>query len=102
MGSTPFSVLAIATVMSKFKIVQISDETTNGNNIVKMQRKVSVSTPLGDISRSETYYMAVKAGTVKVKLDDEVEVNPADFAVTERPFETPEGEMMMLKWLSVK
>lgn len=56
--------------------------------------------------KSETYYMAIKAGSAKVKVGDKVNINPSDFTITEREF-VPEsgdnaGETIMLKWLSLK
>lgn len=84
-------------------IAQIGDVTSNGNEIVKLQHRVEIETPLGVSRQSETYYMAVKAGTVKVKVDDKVDLNISDFRVTERPFTLPDtGEEVMLKWLSLK
>ena len=86
-----------------FKIVQIGDVTSNDNNIVKMQHKVETDTPLGVVRKSETYYMAVKAGTVAVAVGDDVDIDPSQYRVTERPFTHPEtGEEIMLKWLSAK
>lgn len=50
--------------------------------------------------------MAIKAGSAKVKVGDSIDLNPSDFAITEREF-VPEsgdnaGEVIMLKWLSLK
>ena len=86
-----------------FTIVQIGDVTSNGNNIVKMQHRVEKDTPLGVMRQSETYYIAVKNGSVRVKVGDSVTINPSDYRITERPFVHPEsGEEIMLKWLSLK
>jgi hypothetical protein len=86
-----------------FTIVQIGDVTSNGNNIVKMQHKVETETALGTMRTSETYYIALKAGSVKVTVGQSVNINPADYRITERPFVHPEsGEEIMLKWLSLK
>ena len=85
-----------------FKVVSIGDVTSNGNRIVKMQNKVEVSTPMGTMRRSETYYAAVKAEEVAVEVDAEVEIDLSLFNVVERPFVHPEsGEEIMLKWLSL-
>ena len=87
----------------KLKIVQIGDETTNGNTIVKLQSKLETKTALGVMRKSITYYMAIKVDTLTVKLDDDVDIEIDDFTVTERPFDNPDtGEEMMLKWLSLK
>jgi hypothetical protein len=89
-----------------FKVAQIGDATSNGNRIVKLQRKINVETVLGTMRKSETYYMAVEKTSVKVALDQNVDLDPAQFNVTERPFvlETGDnaGETVMLKWLSIK
>jgi hypothetical protein len=85
-----------------FTIVQIGDVTENGNNIVKMQRKLETTTVLGTMRKSETYYAAVKTEEVDVKVDDVINLDPSDFTVIERPFTTPDGEEIMLKWLSLK
>lgn len=87
----------------QFTIVNIGDLTSNGNRIVKMQSKVETKTVLGTMRRSETYYAAIKDGEVAVKLDDEIEVDPSNFRITERPFVHPEtNEEIMLKWLSLQ
>lgn len=68
-----------------------------------MQHKVEVETALGTMRQSETYYAAVKAESVKVKVDDVINIDPSQYVVTERPFVNPEtGEEIMLKWLSLK
>ena len=86
-----------------FTVVRIGDLTSNGNHIVKMQHKVETETVLGTMRQSETYYAAVKADSVKVKVDDVISLDPSQFTVTERPFVQPEtGEEIMLKWLSLK
>jgi hypothetical protein len=86
-----------------FTVVQIGDVTSNGNRIVKMQHKTEVATALGTMRQSETYYAAIKADSVKVTLDQQIELDPSGFTVTERPFTNPEtGEEIMLKWLSLK
>jgi hypothetical protein len=86
-----------------FKVAQIGETTSNGNRIVKMQHKVEVETALGTMRKSETYYMAVKAESVKVAVGADVDLDPTQFNVTERPFSNPEtGEEIMLKWLSIK
>ena len=87
----------------KITVVQIGDVTENGNRIVKLQSRVEEETALGVMHRSTTYYMAVKADTVKVSVDEEVELDLGMFNVIERPFTHPEtGEEIMLKWLSLK
>ena len=86
-----------------FNIVSIGEVTSNGNRIVKMQNKIEVSTPMGTMRRSETYYAAVKDGDVSVSVDESVDIDLAMFNVVERPFAHPEtGEEIMLKWLSLK
>jgi len=86
-----------------FKVVSIGDVTSNGNRIVKMQNKIEVSTVMGTMRRSETYYAAVKADDVAVEVDAEIELDLTMFHVIERPFAHPEtGEEIMLKWLSLK
>lgn len=86
-----------------FNIVSIGDLTSNGNRIVKMQNKIEVSTPMGVMRRSETYYAAVKDGEVAVEVDESVDIDLTIFNVIERPFAHPEtGEEIMLKWLSLK
>ena len=86
-----------------FTILNIGDLTSNGNRIVKMQRKVETETILGTMRQSETYYAAVKADSVKVAVDDIISLDPSQYSITERPFVHPEtGEEIMLKWLSLK
>ena len=86
-----------------FTVVQIGDVTSNGNRIVKMQHKTEVATVLGTMWKSETYYAAIKADSVSVTKDQQIELDPSQFTVTERPFANPEtGEEIMLKWLSLK
>lgn len=87
--------------MKQFEIAQIGDVTSNGNRIIKLQNKLEVKTPLGIMRSSETFYVAVKAESVAVEVGQQIELNPADFTVTERPFVNPDGEEMMLKWLSL-
>jgi hypothetical protein len=100
LGIAPVSLSAIA--IMEFKVAQIGDVTSNGNNIVKLQRKVEHDSPVGTMRRSETYYMAVKEGTAKVKVDETVDLNPSDFTITERPFQPDDSdEIIMLKWLSL-
>ena len=100
-------------------IVRIGDETSNGNNIIKLQSKVDKETLLGSVQRSSTYYIAIKAETVKVKVDEAVDLDiDNDFTITERPYIMEDGSLpkdedgnsisdddgnpLMLKWLSVK
>lgn len=86
-----------------FTIIQIGELTSNGNRIVKMQHKVETETVLGMMRSSETFYVAVKADTVKVAVGEIIEFDPSGYQVTERPFVHPEtGEEIMLKWLSQK
>ena len=86
-----------------FTIVQIGDETRNGNRIVKMQHKVEQKTALGTMTRSETYYAAVRKDAIDVMVDDVIDLNTDDFTVRENPFVHPEtGEEMMLKYLVLK
>ena len=86
-----------------FTVVQISDITENGNNIVKLQRKVEQETPLGKLRKSETYYVAVPKDNLTVAMDDVVpEFNPDDYKLTLREFTLDNGEVIMLKWLSLK
>ena len=86
-----------------FTIIQIGEPTSNGNRIVKMQHKVETETILGMMRSSETFYVAVKADTVKVAVGEIIEFDPSGYQVTERPFAHPEtGEEIMLKWLSQK
>lgn len=92
---------AVATM--DYAVAQIGDVTSNGNRIVKMQHKVETETALGIMRKSETYYIAVKADSVKVAVGQVIDINPSQFNVTERPFTNPEtGEEIMLKWLSLK
>ena len=87
----------------KLTVAQIGNETENGNQIVKLQRQTEIETGLGVERQSVTYYKAVKAGTIKVDVEDEVELDLDNYNVVERPFEHPEtGEEMMLKWLHLK
>jgi len=98
-GSLTF-ILALA---MDFTVVQISDITENGNNIVKLQRKVEQETPLGKLRKSETYYVAVPKDNLTVAMDDVVpEFNPDDYKLTLREFTLDNGEVIMLKWLSLK
>ena len=84
-------------------VVQIGDVTSNGNNIVKLQRKVEQDSAVGTINRQQTYYVAVKAGTVKVVEGESVELDLNEYQMIEREFEHPETqEIMMLKWLHLK
>ena len=54
-------------------VAQISDQVTrNGNLIVKLQHKVETDTEVGIVRRQRTYYLAVKAESVKVAVGDSV------------------------------
>ena len=98
------------------KVAKIGDLTSNGNNIVKLQS--NQETALGMASGSLTYYIAIKADTLKVAVDEEVELDiSGDFTVTERAFTDENGDLpkdsdgkeisdadgnpLMLKWLKV-
>ena len=93
-----------------FIVVQISaEETSNGNRIVKIQRKSSVEDEFGTSDSSETYYRAVKDGSVKVKVNDEMSkaFKPENYRIVEREHEFADdktGEMVTrtLKWLHTK
>lgn len=84
-------------------VAQISNEvTSNGNLIVKLQRKVDHDTEVGIVRRQQTYYLAVKAESIKVAVGDQVNVDLDAYNVIERPFIADSGEEMMLKWLSLR
>ena len=91
-----------------FIVVQISAEPTrNGNRIVKIQRKESVEDEFGTSDSSETYYRAVKADSVKVKVDDVMPdtFSPDNYRIVEREHEfMGDDEMIVrtLKWLHTK
>ncbi len=93
-----------------FIVVQISaDVTRNGNRIVKIQRKSVIEDEFGESESSETYYRAVKEGTVKLKLDDEMSkaFSPNNYNIVERTHtfnDTDTGEEVVrnLKWLHSK
>lgn len=84
--------------MKKFTVIQISDETKNGNVILKLQHKVVVDLGFAKKSKSETYYIAVAVDDNSAKENDVVNLDLAMFEVVERPFEL-DGEEIMLKWL---
>lgn len=59
-------------------------------------------TLLGEVVTGETFYVSVKADTIKVSEGQEVNLSLTDFNIVERPFTTPDGVEMVLKWLSPK
>jgi len=85
----------------EFTVVQ-SNATQKGTFITKLVNETTVEHPIfGKKSKKETYYISgskqLGAGEV-ISLDIEKEFN-----VIERPFENEEnGEVVMLKWLSLK
>jgi hypothetical protein len=99
-------------------VVRIGDITRNGNNIIKLQNKADEVTPLGKVSRSSTYYIAVKDGTATVEVDQSIDLDIDSFNVTERAYTEEDGSLpqdgdgndicdddgnpLMLKWLSLK
>jgi hypothetical protein len=100
-------------------VARIGEETRNGNSIVKLQSKAVKETLLGSVSRSSTYYIAIKIDTLKVAVDETVDLDvDNDFTITERPYILEDGSLpkdddgndisdddgnpLMLKWLSVK
>jgi hypothetical protein len=110
----------IADIMERtYEIIQVGEETSNGNQIVKFKGDNVVSTPFGEKAVTETYYVAVKAGKVIVNVGDEVQLDiTANYRVIERPFVDENGDLpigdngepicdedgnpLMLKWLSVR
>ena len=87
-------------MLKEFAIAQ-SNPTTKGTFVTKLVCETKVNHPIfGEKSKKETYYISgnkqLVAGEV-IKLDVEKEFN-----VIERPYESPEGEVVMLKWLSIK
>ena len=86
--------------MLKFNVVSVGDPTSNGNRIVKLRASTGSDTVLGTIGSQVTYYVAVRADTVKVKEGQDIELDIDAFDVVEREFVTPDtGESIMLKWL---
>ena len=94
-----------------FKVVQIGDETKNGNVIVKIQRKDTVEDEFGESLQSETYYRAVVKDSVKVKVGQEMpNFDPENYRIVEREhtFVVNEGTdeeetvVVKLKWLHNK
>lgn len=84
-------------------VVQISEPSEFGNVLIKARHSVEVSTPLGKISRSQTFYIFVEAEGVTVKVGDSVDLDMDLFVVVERPWTNPEtGEEMLLKYLYLK
>lgn len=83
-----------------FKVIQSNEkETKPGNFITKINRTITVSTPFGDKTKSETYYIAgtkqIKEGTM-ISHDS---IFPA-MSVKEYPMINPNtGEEFMGKWL---
>ena len=94
--------------MSDFTIAKIGEVTSNGNRIVKIQRKVETEDMFGVTVASETYYRAVKADSVKVSEGDVITgFDPSNYRVVERDSELTDkdtGEMITvtLKWLHNK
>jgi hypothetical protein len=120
LGIAPVSLSAIA--IMELTVVQIGDVTSNGNQIVKLNHKVDIEkdTVIGvkRQQQSTTYYMAIKDGTVKVAVDEVVDLNVDEFKVTPRPYVNEDGSLpldsdgeeicdengdpLMLKWLSLQ
>ena len=112
-GVFPVAILKWIYIMEKqlFKVVQIGDETKNGNVIVKIQRKDTVEDEFGESLQSETYYRAVVKDSVKVKVGQEMpDFNPDNYRIVEREhtFVVNEGTdeeetvVVKLKWLHNK
>lgn len=88
--------------MLKDYAVAQSNPTTKGTFVTKLVCETKINHPIfGEKSKKETYYISgtkqLGAGEV-IKLDVDKEFN-----VIERPYENPDnGEVVMLKWLSIK
>ena len=99
-------------------VAHIGDVTRNDNRIVKLQNKSEQETAIGSVNRSATYYIAIASDTVKVAVDETVNLELDDFTITERPYQMEDGSLptdddgndiadndgnpLMLKWLSLK
>ena len=98
-----------------YKVISISEPTENDNQLIKFKGENEVSTAFGPKTVTETYYIAVKAGKVAVKVDDDIELDiVADFRIVERPYlvdgELPvddegeticddDGNALILRWI---
>ena len=81
-----------------FEIEKITASNNNTTSVVKLVNKQEVDRGiLGKKVLSLTYYMGGLKGTT-AKVGDKLDLEVADFEVTERPYDTGEGEVMC-KWL---
>jgi hypothetical protein len=80
----------------KLKVSRIGDETPKGNVIVTLRGEEEVvKTQFGDKIHKPCYLIAVKAGTVSVELDQEIEVDLDEWNVS-----THDGSLT--PWLHLK
>ena len=87
-----------------FTVKKISDETTNGNNIIRFSREIEVDLGFAKKPKRETYFMAVKVGSHTLELDQEVDLPiGSKLKIVDRDILDEDGTVTAtLSWLVLK
>ena len=81
---------------TSFKIIQ-SNPNSKGGFVTKLQNRITVVTPFGDKTKSETYYVS---GSKQMAPDADISIDMSMFKVGEHEMSNPAtGEIFMAKWL---
>lgn len=85
-----------------FIVIQSNPSNEGKTFVTKLQREITVEDKIfGTKRKKETFYIS---GSKQLAKDTEVPASHIEenFIVVERPYENPEGEVVMLKWLHLK
>ena len=88
--------------MEKFTVSKISEETTNGNNILTLTQESIEDLGLYQVTRRVSFCMAIIAGSHELAEGQELEIPMERFEILSRPFTNEKGETINVKWLSLK
>lgn len=82
-----------------FTVISSKPSNEGKTHVSKLYRESTVATFVGDKIKRETLYIS---GPKKLEEKSEVTVDMGIFRIEERPYTTPEGEVVQCKWLHLK